>query len=454
MLNFGKNVCFQPAKSYAPASERQLLRILDEHAASMRIRCVGALHSWSGLAGSADGIVALDLRHFDQVELIGNPAQHVRVGAGCRIGRLLDQLRRHGRTLPTVGAIVEQTVAGALATGTHGSGASSLSHFVEGVRLASCDDKGKAHIETIHGGEELLAARCSLGLLGIVLSVVLRTEALYNVEERFEEVSSLDDVLKEASAWPLQQFALIPWRWRYIVWRRRRTLKRGQRLWRHVHRALVWLWNDVALHVVVFLLVRFGSPQRIKALYRSKSLAWYPHRVDDGQAILTLDHGRFRHVEMEVFVPEAELRGAMDTLCELVEKSDHDGLWTHHYPISARRVDLDETLISMTSPDRRSNGAWYALSLFTYKPGDQGFHGFAKAVAECMVRRHRARLHWGKYFPLLPAEVHGAYPGAAQFEEIRRRLDPRNVFWTDRLSTLPAAPDARETPGAAATSQS
>jgi len=470
MLNFGENIRFRPAKTYTPGSERQLLAILRQYAATSRIRCVGALHSWSGLAGSTDGIIALDLRHFDHVELIGGSAQYVRVGAGCTIGRLLDELRRHGRTLPTVGAIVKQTIAGATATGTHGSGSSSLSHFIEGVRLAVCDANGKARIVTIHGGKELLAARCSLGLLGVVLSVVMRTEPLYNVEERFEEVllerigatrdkkridrGLLEKVLGGEREWPLQQFALIPWRWSYIVWRRRRTLKHGHWLWRYVYRARLWLWNDVSLHLFLRYFVRFASPECIKALYRRKPLASYPHRVDDSRAILTLDHGRFRHVEMEVFVPEAELAHAIDALKTLIEEHDQKGLWTHHYPISFRRVGPDDTLISMTSGDRLDNGARYAISLFTYLPVERGFDAFANAVAKRMVRKHRARLHWGKYFPLSAAEACAAYPGAHKFEEIRRSLDPGNAFWTDRLSTLPASAAARATLAAAATPQS
>src|SRR5688572_15015059 len=133
MLNFGRNVSFEPSRTYVPRTEDEVLAILREPG-QRNIRCIGSLHSWSGLVAAAD--VAVDLRHFDEVQLIGSAAEgRVQVGAGCTIDRLLAELRRHGRTLPTVGAIVKQTIAGATATGTHGSGASSLSHLVDGVRL-------------------------------------------------------------------------------------------------------------------------------------------------------------------------------------------------------------------------------------------------------------------------------------------------------------------------------
>lgn len=453
MRNFGGNVCFEPSLICTPRSADEVLAILQENAGK-KIRCIGSLHSWSPLVGE-NGIIAVDLRHFDEVHLIGSSAQRrVQVGAGCTIGKLLDELRRHGRTLPTVGAILKQTIAGAVATGTHGSGASSLSHLVDGVRLATYDASGKPCIVTIQDGDELLAARCSLGFVGIVLSLVLRTDPLYNVEERFEETRSRDEVLQAVNAWPLQQFAWIPWRWSYIVWRRRRTRRSGHWLWRYVLRARVFLWNDLLLHWFLWLYVRLRSAQQIKAFFRSTSPASYPDRVDDSQAILTLRHDLVRHVEMELFLPEAEVRGGMDTLRALVEEWDHKGVWTHHYPISFRRVDLDDTLISMASPDGAGTAAWYAVSLFTYLPVGRGFDRFAQAVAERMVAKHRARLHWGKYFPLSFAQASRQYPHFALFEGICRGHDPNGTFQAERLVKLQLQPDASKMSAAAATPRS
>ena len=434
MENFGHNVSFEPFRLYTPRSEDEVLEILRQHA-GRSIRCIGALHSWSGLAAADD--IAVDLRHFDEVRLIGSAAQpRVQVGAGCTIGRLLGELRRQGRTLPSVGAIVRQTIAGATATGTHGSGASSLSQLIDGVRLATYDPATREpRIVNIHAGDELLAARCSLGFLGIVLRLVLRTDIPYNVEERFEKTGSRERVLQARNAWPLQQFAWIPWSWSYLAWRRRRTQESGKWLWRHFSRLRVGLLNDRLLHWVLWLLVRTLSAQQLKAFFRRclPRLASYPDRVDDSQAILTLRHDLVRHVEMEVFVPEAELCPGMDTIRALVEQADAEGVWTHHYPIIFRRVDRDETLISMASSEAAVPTAWYSISLFTYLPVNKGFDRFAKTVAERMVAGHGARLHWGKYFPLPFGQARGWYPGFVRFEEICRAFDPDGTFRNERL---------------------
>jgi FAD/FMN-containing dehydrogenase len=182
--NFGRNHVLKPSSAYTPADEQEVLQILDKHR-GQRIRAVGSLHSWSDAILGGD--VLLNLRRFNTVQLQSDGDQFVAtVGAGCQIKRLLKELARDGATLHSLGLITEQTIAGAISTGTHGSGRHSMSHYVEEVRLARYDDStGQAFIEEINAGESLQAARCSLGSLGIILSVKLRCRAQYNVQEHF-----------------------------------------------------------------------------------------------------------------------------------------------------------------------------------------------------------------------------------------------------------------------------
>lgn len=121
--NFGENVTFQPVHVYTPTSEEEVLSILDRHA-DRQVRVRGSLHSWSPVAATDD--VLIDLQAFDRVAVETNGmGQHwADVGGGCVLERLVDELERRGLTLPTIGAVTKQTVAGAIATATHGSGAS------------------------------------------------------------------------------------------------------------------------------------------------------------------------------------------------------------------------------------------------------------------------------------------------------------------------------------------
>lgn len=186
ITNFGANLRFRPSTIFVPRREADLLKILGDNRGK-RIRAVGRLHSWSGAAVCEE--ILVDLRHLNFVRVQANDGPPtVDVGAGCQIKRLLAELQRQGGfTLPSLGLITEQSLAGAISTATHGSGRHSLSHYVQSVRLAGYDPvTGEPVMRVIDQGAELQAARCSLGSLGIIAAVRMPIRRQYNVEEHFQ----------------------------------------------------------------------------------------------------------------------------------------------------------------------------------------------------------------------------------------------------------------------------
>ena len=377
--NFGGNIQLNPKAIHTPATEQEVLEILDRHH-GQRIRCVGRLHSWSRAVECND--VLLDLRHFNQVNPLSDGEElSVSVGAGCQIKHLLLELeRRKNWTLPSLGLITEQTVAGAVSTGTHGSGRNSLSHYVVSVRLAHYDSAtGKATVTEISSGDALRAARCSLGCLGVILSVKMQCRPCYNVEEAFHEYEKLAEVIDAEDRYPLQQFFLVPWRWTYMCQFRRETDRPKSRTsWLyHWYR---YLTIDVLMLLVVFLVVRV---LRINAIIRLMFRRVIPafvirdwHVVSPSSRQLVMENELFRHIELELFVQKANLESAMlfvrQTLCVAAgtdnsiaesfrERLVHTGLekelnqvsgtYCHHFPICVRKVFQDDTLIQI----RRGN---------------------------------------------------------------------------------------------------
>jgi FAD/FMN-containing dehydrogenase len=420
--NFGRNVEFTPAHVYAPRNDDEVLEILRRHRGE-KIRCRGGLHSWSRILET--GGVLLDLKHYQNINVAQRqPEPRVRIDAGCTIGRVLEELERHGLTLPTVGAIKKQTIAGAISTGTHGSGKQSLSHFVQEVRLASYDATGNPVIARVRSGGDLRAARCALGGLGVILDVVISARETYRVRERFEKARSKEEALAGRAKWKLQQFFLVPWKWRYYVYRRKVTRLPRRAFCAALMRLWLLLSIDVVQHAVLkWVVLPLGAVRFF--------LRWTPilghHRIDESHHVLTLRHDLFRHVEMEVFVPEPELRDAIDAIRAMVEKAAERGEWTHHYPIFFRYIEPEDTLLSMAS----GGETWVSISFFTYVlPLDDAFRDFAKAVAEYLVAKHHARLHWGKYFPLPFPQ---GDPRVVEFEKVRARYDPAGAFWNTNL---------------------
>ena len=397
--NFGGNIQLNPQSMYTPATEQAVLEILDRHH-GQRIRCIGRLHSWSRAVGCND--VLLDLQYLNHVTpLVDGEALLASVGAGCQIKRLLSELERlKNWTLPSLGLITERTVAGAVSTGTHGSGKNSLSQYVVSVRIAHYDSaSGKATVTEISSGDALRAARCSLGCLGVILSVKMQCRPCYNVEEAFHEHERLADVIAAEDRYPLQQFFLVPWRWTYMSQYRRETERPPSKT--------AWLYHwyryltiDVSMLLVILLIVRV---LRIDAVIRFMFRRIIPafvirdwHVVSSSSPQLVMEHEQFRHIELEVFVRASHLESAMSfvrqTLCvaagtdnaidesfreQLVsaglekELSEVSGTYCHHFPTCIRKVLQDDTLISMTSPadsesQEDSAQAWYAITFTCY----------------------------------------------------------------------------------------
>ena len=460
--NFGRNRVLQPSAAYTPADEQEVLEILDRHS-GQSIRAVGRLHSWSE-AILGDG-VQLDLRRLDNVLLEPDGEDFfATVGAGCQVKRLLKELNRGGATLHSLGLIDVQTIAGAISTGTHGSGRHSMSHYVEEVRIARYDDStGQAFIDELSAGEPLLAARCSLGSLGIILSVKIRCRAQYHIQEHFTESRRLEDVLAAEESYPLQQFYFIPWRWSYFIQHRREdTGKRS--LLAKLYRLYWFGVMDYAMHLKILFLQRVVRSRRMIRFTFRRVVSTFLIRnwkvTDRSSSMLVMKHEAFRHIEIELFVPRDKLADALRFTKEVIEvaggtesaMSDvnqqrikdigmQDALeelqdqYCQHYPICVRRVLPDDTLISMASGGDQD---WYAVSFISYaKPARRaGFTLFSRFMARSMSQLFEARPHWGKISPLEASELTSLYPRFDTFRTVCKTFDPQGVFqneWTTAL---------------------
>lgn len=469
--NFGGNIQLNPQAMYTPATEQEVLEILDRHH-GQRIRCMGRLHSWSRAVECND--VLIDLRHFNQVNpVVDADALTVSVGGGCQIKHLLSNLERlKNWTLPSLGLITEQTVAGAVSTGTHGSGRNSLSQYVVSVRLAHYDSgTGKATVTEISGGDALRAARCSLGCLGVILDVKMLCRPCYNVEEAFHEHERLTDVIDAEDRYPLQQFFLVPWRWTYMSQYRRETDRpESKAAWLyHWYR---YLTIDISMLLLILFVARV---LRINAIIRLMFRRVIPafvirdwHVVSSSSPQLVMEHELFRHIELELFVQKSNLESAMSfvrtTLCVAAgtdnaidesfrERLVHAGLerelkevsgtYCHHFPICVRKVLQDDTLISMASPaDLASNEnapeTWYAITLTSYARTSKqdAFEKLGRFLTRSMAALFAARPHWGKLVYLQPDKLRGLYPQFEVFEKCCQTYDPDGHFQNDWTSEL------------------
>ena len=469
--NFGGNIQLNPKTTYMPATEQEVLEILDRHH-GQRIRCVGRLHSWSRAVECDD--VVLDLRLLNQVNPVADgELRLVSVGAGCQLKHLLSELERlKNWTLPSLGLITEQTVAGAVSTGTHGSGRNSLSQYVVSVRIAHYDSAtAKATVTQISSGDALRAARCSLGCLGVILSVKMLCRPSYNVEEAFHEYEQLANVIDAEDRYPLQQFFLVPWRWTYMSQHRRETDRRESKT--------AWLYHwyrylaiDISMLLVILLVARVLRINAITRLMVGRVIPAFVirdwHVASPSTPQLVMEHELFRHIELELFVQKSNLESAMSfvqqTLCVAAgtdssidesfreriacadlerEMNDVSGTYCHHFPICVRKVLTDDTLISMASPAGRasqeeSHEAWYAITFTSYARRSErdAFEKLGRFLTRSMATLFAARPHWGKLSYLRPEQLRSLYPQFEVFQQCCQAYDPDGYFQNDWTSEL------------------
>ena len=452
VFNFGRNVAFLPKYHEAARDEAHLLEILARHR-GRQVRAHGSLHSWSQAAQCDD--VSIDVGKLNRVQLhVDTPNPTVTVGAGCQIKQLVAELNSHGWTTPTIGLIKEQTIAGATATATHGSGRHCLSHYICSLRLATYDADGNPVVREISEHDELRAACCSLGSMGVVTEVTIPIRRQYAVEEHFREYHRCEKVIAAEDEYPIQQFFFIPWRWSYLAQHRRET--HASRSWHASFYRAFWTFGmDHGLHWIIIALARWLPDQFCPLAFRFLLTNLVPRNwrvVDRSDRQLTMQHHLYRHIETELFVKKSHLPEMLEVtrwiieLCAGREQTGRNdwtraiadsgmtseleqlkGCYRHHYPICIRKVLADKGFITMSGSD--DDESWYAVSFISYAnvTDRSGFLQFASAITRLSSRLFSARPHWGKYYPPTIA-FHNLYPNYGKFLTIRDRIDPTESF--------------------------
>jgi L-gulono-1,4-lactone dehydrogenase len=412
----GDQVC-TPAAVVATASESELVDVV---ARADRVRVAGSGHSFSDIALTEGTQVSL--RRFHRVLDSDASSGLVRVQGGIRLHELGIELARRGLAMENLGDVDAQTLAGALATGTHGTGVGfrNLSSRVEAMRLVTADGA-----MDVTGGDELRAARVSLGALGVATEITLRCRPPYTLrrtDERrplTETLDRLDDLATERERFEFFAFPYARW----ALWRTTEETSDAPSPPGRTERYV----NDIALENGAFgLLCRAGrtAPRLIPSIDRLLGrLAGGSTRVDRSHRIYA--NPRLVHfTEMEYAVPRAAGAEAVRAVFDLVERSRLPVL----FPLEVRFGAPDDALIS---PGAGRDSCYVAVHMYR----GMDFEPYFRAVEDIM-RAHDGRPHWGKRHFRTAAELSGLYPDWRRFQVVRDRLDPRRVFsnaHTDRV---------------------
>jgi L-gulonolactone oxidase len=423
--NWGRNQQATASTVLRPADEGELLSDIRLHAAEgRRFKAVGSGHSFTDIAAADD--VRLDMSALTGLASVDRAAGLATVRAGTPLWMLNELLAEHGLAIPNLGDIDAQTIAGAISTGTHGTGAAfgCLSTFVSGLRLVT--STGEAiDCSATERPDVFAAARVGLGALGVITEVTLRCAQAFVLRAQ-ERPDRLATVLADLPAQIAQndhfEFYWYPYTPRVQVKRNNRVPVDDTPLprWRG------WLDDEFLSNTMFAGVCRFGRavPAAVPTINAINARA-LTARVYTGRSdrVFCMPR-RVRFVEMEYGLPRAALPEALDALRRII-----DGLaFKVQFPVEVRFTAPDDIWLSHGF-GRES--AYVAIHQYVGAPYEPYFRAFEAACTELGGRPHWGKLHYRDAGSLRPA-----YPRFDDFLAVRDRLDPGRVFanrYTDRV---------------------
>ena len=432
--NWAGNVPVTPARWYRPDSADGIAEAIGGAARDgLTVRAVGSGHSFTPIAAAPGA--ALDLSGWTGIVAADTRSGLVTVRSGTRLRELNEDLHRLGLALANLGDIDVQTVAGALSTGTHGTGAAlgGLATQVEALELiladgtvVSCSAKERPEL--------FAAARVGLGALGILTEVTLRCvpafalaaeegpEPVADVIERFGELAGGHDHFE--FYWiPYGRNALVKRNNRLPAGRAPSPLPRARRFYEY----------EVMENAGFGLLCRTGRamPRLIPRLNRVTSAALSRRSYSDRSYRVFTTPRRVRFVESEYAVPVAEAPAVLAELRREVPKLADPVM----FPVEVRVAAADDIWLS-TANGRPS--AYIAIHQYAGLP-----HAAYFALFESIVATVGGRPHWGKLHTLDADRLRALYPHFGDFVKVRDEADPAGRFanpYLDRiLGPAPAA---------------
>ncbi len=438
----GDERCVPARRAYPASIEELSAAVSSARRDGLRVRVAGAGHSFSDIV-LTDGLL-LGMERMRRVLDVDRSSALVRVQAGITIRELSRELAGHGLALENLGDIDVQTVAGAISTATHGTGARlrNIPSQVSALTLVLADGSTVSCSET-EQPELLRAARVGLGALGVVAEATLRCVPAFTLRG-VDAPAPLADVLDG-----FEQRVLGNDHFEFFVFPHARTAltrtnNRVPQAPRPRSRAAAYI-NDIVLTNHLFGLVcRAGRrfPSQIPRLNRLvTTLAGSETRVDRSFEVFASPR-LVRFTEMEYALPRERTPEAVRAVMELIPRKG----FAVPFPIEVRAVAADDAMLSTAAGRDSGFVAVHMYEGMEWRP-------YFEAVAAVMDGLE-GRPHWGKRHFQTAAGLRPRYPEWDAFQAVRARLDPDGVFsneWTDRvLGPVAGAPPAPGPAGPAA----
>ena len=414
--NWSGSVKSAPQTVVRPTGLGELAKLVGTYAREERhVRVVGAGHSFTPLVQSDDVLMSLD--NMQGIESIDPEKNHVTVWGGSRLHRLGNDLLAKGLAQENLGDIDVQSIAGAISTGTHGTGTRFGTIPTQVVALTLVTGTG----EIMECSEEqnydiFKAAQTSFGTLGIIAKVTLRTVPAKRLHykghrERLSSVlANLERYKQENDHFEFFWFPNTDWVQAKFISKTDKPATKTN---------FLGTLNKIVLENWVYWVIsetcRLAPPFCPTASKISAAGVASIDEIDYSHRLFATPR-MVKFQEMEYNLPAQHLPEAL----ERVKESIREHRINVHFPVECRFVKGDDIWLS---PAYQRDSAYIAIHMYRGMPYTAYFRH-----AEAIYQDYQGRPHWGKMHTLDHRKFAQLYPRWNDFLRVRQKLDPQGVF--------------------------
>jgi len=388
------------------------------------IRVTGAAHSFSPVALPEQSAMSLHfLRGLMEVD---ENKQTATFYAGTYLHEVGPLLEQYGFALINMGDIHEQSLAGVISTGTHGTGVTLGSFSSMVTKWGFVNGEGE-YIEHVRGNDDLSnALAVSVGLLGILVTVTIKVIPLYSLEylserkDLYEEIKSFSQTIRENRHVEWYYFPgseTIQVKKMNMV-----EPKRQPALSKKIDELQVQLLEN-NLFSVVSKLVKLKPTLAPSVSKLSSKLISEGKRVGLSYEIFPTPR-TVKFVETEYAIPLEHFEACIEEVHDAFLRRQFDV----HFPIECRTTAGEQGFLSPTQGNESAFIAFHMYKGMNEEPYFQWVHS--------VLERYGGRPHWGKVNRYNASNIDKFYPQAQKFNEIRKTHDPHNVFLTSYFKRI------------------
>ena len=410
--NWAGNITYSTDHVHTPATVDEVRAVVKS---CSKVRALGSRHSFNRIADSTQNQISLE--HLNQID-IDDKARTVTVGGSVRYGQLAPLIDARGFAVHNLASLPHISVAGAIATATHGSGIhnGNLATAVRALEIVTANGE-IVHLSREKDGDQFMGALVGLGAVGVVTRVTLDLQPTFQVAQTVYQSLNFDQLAHNldaifGTAYSVSLFTDWQHHQATQVWIKRRVAE-GEK-----HESAAEFYgakrateklHPITGHAAESCTEQMGVPG-----------PWY-ERLPHFKMNFTPSSGR--ELQTEYFVPRE--RGYEAILA--VEKL-RDQITPHLFVTELRTIAADE--LWMSTAYKRDSLAIH----FTWKPEWDAVKQILPRI-EAQLKPFGPRPHWAKVFTVAPRSLQEQYARLGDFKAMLKRYDPEGKFRNEFIET-------------------